>query len=445
MKKIFFILLCFSFFVTQAQFKFKRSKTKSAFVNALVEAQLNRNTTKRDLKTLEAKKTFLKKYILNITEEKTDEFSSKFEELVNSKDFQLNVSKDVIPFLKKDNPKYSIILDNIVTDLAYFNKIVINTDATRALTEDELYWYNNLSDDYIIAESQYIRDSIYLQELISQKMALIEESDYSHLEKNLPILTKKINNTTNTLDSLSKVLRQEIYKAERGMFSNRNSKWFPNSKVTQYILDLAYGENGTEGRFFSTTGVSLGINSSSVYSELYNDRFRFFRVGFGVMVNKSTADSIQEAQTDEAYQRLLTAGGNTVLNLDYPYVYHKSRNDGYHGIGFFNIRVAADLPDFGSSTDDFLAYFSPGVNYYGEFSTKRDVFKFFFDVTGRYFFGGENFRDNLELSKKSFGILKLDVGVQVNNLFAISLTPISVATVKNFRNNRVVLSLKMIN
>jgi hypothetical protein len=209
-------------------------------------------------------------------------------------------------------------------------------------------------------------------------------------------------------------------------------------------MDLAYGENGSKGRFFSTTGVSLGFNSTSIFSEIYNDRWGPFRMGLGVMVNKSSVDSIQQAQTDESYQRLLTAGGNTVLNVDYPYAFARSKDRSFNSIGYINLRVAADLPDFGSSTDDFLFYVSPGINYYAEVSTKREVFKLFSEFSYRYFIGGDKFRDNLEVADKSFGLLKFELGIQVNNTFTISVIPRVFSGVENFRQNRTLLSLKLI-
>ena len=445
MKKIFCIILCLSFFAVQAQYKFTRSyqPSKKKLLDAIVKAQLKKSEPTQSLKIEVFTNDILEALENSLKADQKSSFSSKIKEVLNPNSKTTLSDLELSDYFKISGDSLYKEANDLSHKIDSLLRIIVRTPNTPP-TRRDLRFNRFTTSEYILYTKEIDSLEVDLETLSHKRENLINSGSLHQIQNELPKIDNAIVENRQRIDTLLVKQQNEKYKIAEKVVVSNHGRWFPNHEETNYILNIAYGENGKSKRFFSTTSVGLGFNSSSVYSEIYNDRFQFFRVGLGVMVNKSAADSIQEAQTDEAYQRLLTSGGNTVINLDYPYTYHTGKKGVYHGIGFFNLRGAADLPDFGSSTDDFLAYFSPGVNYYGEFSTKRDVFKFFFDVTGRYFFGGKNFRDNLELSKKSFGLLKLDVGIQVNNFFAISLTPFSYSNEKNFRNNRVVLSLKMI-
>ena len=437
MKKLLIATLWIMPFFGNAQFKFKKSnKNINKNINYIPE-----NATKKSIITYKYKKLIMAEFNNKIVFPKKALFAKKIDSLLskqNSKleDFNLyELYKDEV----EKNPTDSTKFKNNINDY----KKIINEIPDTPLTEDERKFLSNKNTNYSIAELKISNTEKAKLSLTKKRNSILSSNDINKIEKEVPIIDRDLKNYSKKIDSLNLILIEETYKIEREIFKQKKKKWFPNKNESNFILDFAYGSE-SNGRFFSNTGVNLGFNSTSIYSELYNDRAGSFRIGLGVMVNKSSKDSIKQARTDESYQRLLTAGGNTVLNLDYPYVYGRSDSDNFRRIGFFNIRLAADLPDFGSSTDDFLFYVSPGINYYFEFTTKRDVFKFFTEITARYFFGGNKFRDNLNVSEKSFGILKFEIGIQIENLFTISIIPKTIAGVDDFIQNNALLSLKLI-
>ena len=138
---------------------------------------------------------------------------------------------------------------------------------------------------------------------------------------------------------------------------------------SEAFYEIVYGDQSNSFKVLNTAGLNLGNNTGSVYTELASGNMWVFRVSLGAMVTNSAETgngSGLNAKEKEALQRLQTYGGNAVLGIEYPLLFIHSKDNRFNLISRIISKGTADFPEFGTTTDDFAASGSIGVDFYGE-------------------------------------------------------------------------------
>ena len=203
---------------------------------------------------------------------------------------------------------------------------------------------------------------------------------------------------------------------------------------SQALFDLIYHDD-KEKRFdlLTNTGFNIGNNTGSIYSELVSGHMYLFRVSLGAMVaSSSSTDSIQSKQ-EEAFQRLTTYGGNTVLTLEYPLLYAHTKNNQAIFLSRLIAKGTADFPEFGTTSEDWAGSASFGIDLYGDIATSNNKIRFFSNLSWNQYYGTNTFQENLGLENDKFSFGQLKVGLTFSNvsLSFIVATFSSEPTLKN--------------
>ncbi|RDI06928.1 hypothetical protein [Flavobacterium sp. AG291] len=220
---------------------------------------------------------------------------------------------------------------------------------------------------------------------------------------------------------------------------------FPNANNSLNLLKFLYG---SQNNFLGQAGVTLGSNSGAVYTELGGGSFlKLFRLSLGVMVSNTNADTTEEEQVTEAYQKLVSYGGNTVLNIEYPWLFYKNDNYNFNLLSRFFLKGTADLPAMGSTTDDWAGSGSVGMNFYIDAETiplssaDKDAIKIFFDSNTSYIIGTDVYQKNLGINDSKFLFGQLTAGLVYKSL-KISFVFATFSSEPSLRNNKTVAGIQ---
>ncbi|RYY89309.1 MAG: hypothetical protein EOO15_06525 [Chitinophagaceae bacterium] len=211
------------------------------------------------------------------------------------------------------------------------------------------------------------------------------------------------------------------------------------------FFNIVYGSTGHTFRGLTNAGISVGNNSGALYSEIVNGNLGLFRVSFGTMVANAKNDNVEEEKEQEAYQRLVNFGGNTVLNFEYPIAYLHSSTSQYNLIARSISKGAGDIPAFGTNTDKFAGSLSTGLDFYGDASVRAEAGKkpaltFFFNANINVYTGTDVFRDNLGLSDRNFLFGQASLGLIFLESFKLSFIVTTFSSQPNLRNRNLVAS-----
>lgn len=207
---------------------------------------------------------------------------------------------------------------------------------------------------------------------------------------------------------------------------------------SQAFFDIVHGNTGKSFRALGTAGINFGNKSAAIYSEIVSGFLGVFRVSFGASIAKSSTQDSTEEKNEEAYQRLVSNGGNTVLNFEYPLAYLHTHNNLYNFITTINAKGTADIPAFGTDTSKWAGSGSIGLNFYGEAATSKNELTFFADFNVNQFYGTSVFKENLGINKMHFIFGQLKAGLVLNNL-KISFIIATLSTEQNLRNKNVLV------
>jgi hypothetical protein len=286
------------------------------------------------------------------------------------------------------------------------------------------------------AEIKRIRDTLYDNSLKENTNPLIGQDSVDEKEKTIAKLEKEIDVLQNLQDSLYYVYTKDYLAYDRAMVFNFGPL------RSRAFFDMVYGNGGKTFRALSTAGINFGDNSGSLYSEIVSGNMGLFRVSLGTMVANSKEDNNTEEREQEAYQRLVTYGGNTVLNLEYPLAYLHSKGSQYNFISRLLMKGAADFPAFGTNTEEFAGSFMSGIDFYGDASVrdsnKKNVLTFFFNLNANLVTGTEVYRTNLGIEKANFTFGQLSVGVVFLENFKLSFVVSTFSSEEKLRNRNVV-------
>ncbi len=250
-------------------------------------------------------------------------------------------------------------------------------------------------------------------------------------EKEHKIAKDSLNIIRLKLDTLSNKYEMEELELKKTSFFNFNAK------RSRAFFDILYDNRGEQFSVLNNTGFSIGNNSGSIYSELASGKLSVFRVSLGAMVSSSSSDDTSNAKQEEAYQRLVSNGGNTVLAIEYPLAYIHSSNNQYNFISRLRARGTADFPEFGTTTDNFAGSAAMGIDFYADAALSNNELRFFGTFNFNQIFGTGEFSKNLGINDDSFTFGQLTLGLVFNNI-KLSFIVLTISSEKSLENKSVV-------
>lgn len=205
------------------------------------------------------------------------------------------------------------------------------------------------------------------------------------------------------------------------------------------FFDFIYGNSGKRFQLLNNTGFSFGENTAAIYSELVSGNLGVFRVSLGSMVASSSAEMNVAAKKEEAFQRLSSYGGNTVLTIEYPLAYIHTRDNQYNLISRSIIKGAADFPEFGTATESFAGSALLGLDLYADASTSKNEIRFFTNFNYNIISGTSTFKENLGVNSSNFLFGQWTVGIIFAENIKLSFVITSFSSEENLRNSNVIL------
>lgn len=290
-----------------------------------------------------------------------------------------------------------------------------------------LYRENKMLKDTVEA----LNNELFNNSISTQTDSLFTDQEVLEREQKIKTIKEEIERNNSSLDSLFYVYTKERINFEGASF-------FPGVVASQAFFDISSGNTGRTLRALGNTGINIGSNTASIYSELVSGTLAFFKVSLGAMLTRSSNSDSAKSQQAEAYQRLVSNGGNTVLNLEYPMLYAHTKNNQANLIMTLNAKGAADLPSFGTDTSKWAGSASFGLNVFGDISTKKNELTFFANLYIGGYFGTDVFRTNLGVDKNDFSFGQLSAGLVFLNNFKLSFILTSFSSEALLRNRSVI-------
>lgn len=267
-----------------------------------------------------------------------------------------------------------------------------------------------------------------------------------------PIAANRYDETTiNSKLSRMKVIQSELKilnKKQDSLYHIYTKDYLQNKRVnilsfgakrSEALFDFIYGNSGKRFNVLNNTGFAFGDNTASLYSELVSGNLGVFRVSFGSIISSSSSEDSEIAKEEEAFQRLASYGGNTVLTFEYPLVYVHSRNNQYNLISRFIAKGSADFPEFGTTTDDFAGSGSFGLDIYADASLSNNALRFFMNFNIYKIFGTDTYQENLGIENSNFSFGQLTLGLVVAENIKLSFIVTSFSSEKSLDNRNVIL------
>jgi hypothetical protein len=252
----------------------------------------------------------------------------------------------------------------------------------------------------------------------------LEKANYRAIEKAIGIIKA-------TQDSLYYLYVKDYVNFKRCMVLNFGAL------RSRAFFDLMYDNEGKIVKVLNNSGINFASNTAALYSELASGSIGAIRASLGAMVVSSSDDEVEQSQ-EEAYQRLATSGGNTVLKLEYPLAYIHSRNRQFNFLSRLLARGSADFAAFGTTTDKVAGSASYGIDFYGDAATENNALRFFFNFNFHRIKGTESYKENLGVNSSAFNYGQLVLGLVFVERFKISFIVNTVSSEKALRNSRLI-------
>ncbi|WP_290876430.1 hypothetical protein [Flavobacterium sp.] len=222
-------------------------------------------------------------------------------------------------------------------------------------------------------------------------------------------------------------------------FKKKTFHAFFGSPESDAFFNVMYSEERSVINFLNNSGFNLGSKSGSVYTELASGNMSTVRLSLGTMVSNSAQEDVQEAKEEEAFQRLSTSGGNTVLTLEYPLLYWSTKDNQYNLISRFIGKATADFPAFGTQTSDFAGSLLAAVDVYVDASTSNGDIRLYANVNLSRIYGTEVYKENLGLDNANFNFGKITTGVVIKNKFNLSAMFKTFSSEDSLENRNVII------
>jgi hypothetical protein len=290
------------------------------------------------------------------------------------------------------------------------------------------YLYQTKTIEEKKAELKKIKDEIY-----SDTQSPVSSFKREEKLKKIGDLEVEIYEATKMADSLySSYLKDYI--------QYRNFNFFLGPKRAKAFFSMAYDGNGNMLKPLNNAGVSFGANTGGLYSEIVSGNMALLRVTLGTMVSKSGNDDPDAEKQEEAYQRLVSYGGNTVLTFEYPFAYVHSNDNRYNFIGRLLTKGTADFPAFGTTSDKWAGSASYGFDLYADATLSNKKMRFFGHMNFARYHGTSVFKDNLGLSQYNFNFGQLTFGMVFLDNFKLSFVVSTISNDAILKNKNVIAS-----
>src|SRR5690606_12723227 len=171
------------------------------------------------------------------------------------------------------------------------------------------------------SELSKIETELYNNSMANDGQDRFDDDTIKLKTERITTLKNEIRDIENKQDSLYYLYTKDYMKYDNFMafsFGPMRSRAF---------FDMLYSNEGKQFKALGSAGINFGNNTGSIYSELASGNLGLFRVSLGTMISSNNNTDEDEGKKEEAYQRLITYGGNTVLNLEYPLIYAHSNNN----------------------------------------------------------------------------------------------------------------------
>ncbi len=297
---------------------------------------------------------------------------------------------------------------------------------------------NIIEHNYLQAEQDILIKLISDQENKLYTNSLISEIKFDEETRKLIKNDIKKNETK---VAQNKIILDSLYmEYTKDYLKHKNFSFFSfGPKRSRAFFDMVYDNSGKQFKLINESGFSISNKSGSIYSELVSGNLGIVRVSLGTTISRSANDSITIERQEEAFQRLISNGGNTTLKIEYPIAYLHSNNNQYNLISRILAKGTADFPEFGTSTDKWAGSGSLGLDIYGDASLDNNQLRFFasFNING--VFGTTTFRDNLGVDNSNFSFGQLTLGLVIAENLKLSFVLSTLSSERSLRNRNGVL------
>lgn len=244
-------------------------------------------------------------------------------------------------------------------------------------------------------------------------------------------LDREISEMEAKQDSLYFSYITEFVNYEKIMF-------LPNSNTSRAFFDIMYDNNGSRFKAIGNSGLNFGDSTTSIYSEIASGNMGLLRIAFGSMITSSSSENDSTAKSNEAYQRLITSGGNTVLSAEYPLLYIHSRNNQYNFIARPIAKATMDLPAFGSSTEVLTGSTMISMDVYADAATDNGSLRFFTNFNYSYLWGTKDFKANLGTDNQQFSFGQLTIGLVFLQNYKISFILATLSSEPTLQHRKII-------
>lgn len=228
-------------------------------------------------------------------------------------------------------------------------------------------------------------------------------------------------------DSLTLLLPLKL-EAEQMQFMAGNKVMFPVKSALDAKMFFPMDGSGSDTRLMSHNFFSYNTKSEqlALYSELFSDYFGPVRFGFGaLMIGGGTQEEERETfatdiqSNQDALQRLLNGGGNSVISLAYPLLQWRDLtwNKGLRVLAV--PKYALDIPALGSSSDSYAANADLGIEASAHWAGNNQNIALFFQARIGYVMGNSAFKTAIN-SKKDFVVTQSNFGIAFRNTIKLS-------------------------
>lgn len=236
-------------------------------------------------------------------------------------------------------------------------------------------------------------------------------------------------------------------KYMREFIDNSNFLFFRFGPArSRAFFDRLYGnKEDTSFKLFANTGFNIGDNSGAIYSEIVSDQLWIFRVSLLTSITSSADDNQEDARKEEAFQRLIVAGGNTALKFEYPLAMLNNNKNGINFISIAVVRGAADFEQLGTNTTDWAGNVAAGIQGHLDFATVEGKLRFFASANVLGVWGNDMFTTNLGVDKEIFSLGQLKLGLVVNDFLSLSFVVGTWSSEGTLHNKSVVAGAQLLN
>lgn len=293
--------------------------------------------------------------------------------------------------------------------------------------------YNKTDISLLTTELASIKNELYNNSVDPVPANRYNETTLLSKFTRMKVIQSELKELNNKQDSLYHIYTKDYLQYDRVNFLSFGAK------RSRALFDFIYGNSGKRFQVLNNTGFTFGDNTGSLYSELVSGNLGVFRVSLGSMISSSSSEDSETAKEEEAYQRLASYGGNTVLTFEYPLAYIHSRNNQYNLISRFIAKGSADFPEFGTTTEDFAGSGSFGLDIYADASLSNNSLRFFMNFNINGIFGTDTYQENLGIENSSFSFGQLTLGLVVAENIKLSFVLSSFSSVNSLDNRNVIL------